>query len=151
MGSGASGVPTLAGSPPGAAVVATSTAHPFRMIPPHRPRQTRDAHHSRRSVLSVRKWGVLLILCAAQFIMVLDTTVMNVSVSAVVVDLDTSITQVQLAITLYTLVMGSFMLFGGRLGDMFGRRRVFSIGLLVYGAGSLITAFSPNIGTLLFG
>ncbi|MDL9944495.1 MFS transporter [Gordonia sp. ABSL11-1] len=99
----------------------------------------------------MRKWGVLLILCAAQFIMVLDTTVMNVSVSAVVVDLDTSITQVQLAITLYTLVMGSFMLFGGRLGDMFGRRRVFSIGLLVYGAGSLITAFSPNIGTLLFG
>ncbi|WP_262365824.1 MFS transporter [Gordonia sp. OPL2] len=99
----------------------------------------------------MRKWGVLLILCAAQFIMVLDTTVMNVSVSAVVVDLDTTITQVQLAITLYTLVMGSFMLFGGRLGDMFGRRRVFAIGLLVYGAGSLITAFSPNIGTLLFG
>ncbi|WP_232016721.1 MFS transporter [Gordonia insulae] len=99
----------------------------------------------------MRHWGVLVILCAAQFIMVLDTTVMNVSVSAVVVDLDTTITQVQLAITLYTLVMGSFMLFGGRLGDMFGRRRMFSIGLLVYGLGSLITAFSPNIGTLLFG
>ncbi|MFW0787161.1 MFS transporter [Gordonia sp. CPCC 206044] len=99
----------------------------------------------------MKRWGVLIILCAAQFIMVLDTTVMNVSVSAVVADLDTTITQVQLAITLYTLVMGSFMLFGGRLGDMFGRRRVFAVGLLVYGAGSLITALSPNIGVLLFG
>ncbi|WP_040525455.1 MFS transporter [Gordonia effusa] len=96
-------------------------------------------------------WRVLIILCAAQFIMVLDTTVMNVSVSSVVADLDTTITQVQLAITLYTLVMGSFMLFGGRLGDMFGRRRVFSIGLIVYGAGSLITALSPNFAVLLVG
>lgn len=99
----------------------------------------------------MKRWGVLLILCAAQFIMVLDTTVMNVSVSSVVADLDTTITAVQLAITLYTLVMGSFMLFGGRLGDMFGRRRVFAVGLAVYGAGSLITALSPNIGVLLFG
>ncbi|NED59627.1 MFS transporter, partial [Streptomyces sp. SID10244] len=50
----------------------------------------------------MQQWRVLIILCAAQFIMVLDTTVMNVSVSSVVVDLDTTITQVQLAITLYT-------------------------------------------------
>ncbi|MEP9392992.1 MFS transporter [Gordonia sp. VNK1] len=99
----------------------------------------------------MKRWLVLIILCAAQFIMVLDTTVMNVSVAAVVDDLDTTITQVQLAITLYTLVMGSFMLFGGRLGDIFGRKRIFGIGLLVYGAGSLTTAFSPNIGWLLFG
>ncbi|MEP9416425.1 MFS transporter [Gordonia sp. VNQ95] len=99
----------------------------------------------------MKRWLVLIILCAAQFIMVLDTTVMNVSVAAVVEDLDTTITQVQLAITLYTLVMGSFMLFGGRLGDIFGRKRIFGIGLLVYGAGSLITAFSPSIGWLLFG
>lgn len=99
----------------------------------------------------MRHWRVLLILSAAQFIMVLDTTVMNVSVSQVVDDLDTTLTMVQLAITLYTLVMGSFMLFGGRLGDMFGRRRIFSIGLIVYGIGSLTTAFSPNIGWLLFG
>ncbi|MCM3897377.1 MFS transporter [Gordonia sputi] len=99
----------------------------------------------------MRRWRVLLILSAAQFIMVLDTTVMNVSVSQVVADLGTTLTQVQLAITLYTLVMGSFMLFGGRLGDMFGRRRIFAIGLIVYGIGSLITAFSQNIGMLLFG
>lgn len=93
----------------------------------------------------------MIIMCAAQFIMVLDTTVMNVSVSNVVEDLDASITQVQLAITLYTLVMGSFMLLGGKLGDIFGRKKIFGIGLLIYGVGSMITALSPNIGWLLFG
>ncbi|MBJ7354073.1 MAG: MFS transporter [Thermoleophilaceae bacterium] len=99
----------------------------------------------------MRHWRVLMIMCAAQFIMVLDTTVMNVSVSAVVEDLDTSISMVQLAITLYTLVMGSFMLLGGKLGDIFGRRKIFGIGLITYGLGSLITALSPNVGWLLFG
>lgn len=90
-------------------------------------------------------------MCAAQFIMVLDTTVMNVSVSNVVEDLDTTIGSVQLAITLYTLVMGSFMLLGGRLGDIFGRKKIFGIGLIIYGIGSLTTALSPNVGWLLFG
>lgn len=99
----------------------------------------------------VKRWSVLIIMCAAQFIMVLDTTVMNVSVSNVVEDLDTTISSVQLAITLYTLVMGSFMLLGGRLGDIFGRKKIFGIGLIIYGIGSLTTALSPNIGWLLFG
>lgn len=99
----------------------------------------------------VKRWLVLIIMCAAQFIMVLDTTVMNVSVSNVVEDLDTSISMVQLAITLYTLVMGSLMLLGGRLGDIFGRKKIFGIGLIVYGIGSMTTALSPNVGWLLFG
>ncbi|MBJ7458843.1 MAG: MFS transporter [Thermoleophilaceae bacterium] len=99
----------------------------------------------------MKHWRVLIIMCAAQFIMVLDTTVMNVSVSAVVEDLDTSISMVQLAITLYTLVMGSFMLLGGKLGDIYGRKKIFGIGLMIYGLGSLITAFSPNVNWLLFG
>jgi MFS family permease len=93
----------------------------------------------------------LLILGTAQFLMVLDTTVMNVSISNVVSDLDTTVSAVQLAITAYALVMAAFMLTGAKLGDMWGRRRVFSIGLAVYGAGSLITALSPNVGVLLVG
>jgi MFS family permease len=99
----------------------------------------------------MKRWSVLMIMCAAQFIMVLDTTVMNVSVSNVVEDLGTTVSTVQLAITLYALVMGSFMLLGGRLGDIFGRKRMFGIGLVVYGIGSLTTALSPNAGWLLFG
>lgn len=99
----------------------------------------------------MRDKTTILLLGAAQFIMVLDTTVMNVSISQVVSDLDTTVSAVQLAITAYALVMAAFMLTGAKLGDMFGRRRIFSIGLGIYGAGSLITALSPNVGVLLFG
>ena len=90
-------------------------------------------------------------LGAAQFVMVLDSTVMNVSISQVVDDLHTTVSDVQLAITAYTLVMAAFMLTGAKLGDIWGRRRAFSIGLMVYGTGSLITALSPNVGVLLVG
>src|SRR3954454_22460670 len=83
--------------------------------------------------------------------MVLDSSVMNVSISQIVADLDTTVQGVQLAITAYTLVMAAFMLLGARLGDLWGRDRVFAIGLAVYGLGSLITALSPNLGVLLFG
>ena len=65
-------------------------------------------------------WGVIAILAAAQFIMVLDTTVMNVSITQVVADLNTTIVGLQTAITLYTLVMAAFMLIGGKLGDRWG-------------------------------
>ncbi len=99
----------------------------------------------------MRNKATILILGTAQFVMVLDTTVMNVSISQVVDDLDTTVSAVQLAITAYALVMAAFMLTGAKLGDMYGRRRIFAIGLGVYGAGSLITALSPSIGVLLIG
>ncbi len=99
----------------------------------------------------MKKWLPILVVAAAQFVMVLDTTVMNVAISDVVADLDTSVSQVQLAITLYTLVMAALMLVGGKLGDIIGRRRAFTIGLIIYGAGSLTTALSPNITVLIIG
>jgi MFS family permease len=74
-------------------------------------------------------WRVMLVLAAAQFVMVLDTTVMSVSISNVVEDLDTTVAGVQLAITVYTLVMAALMLTGGKIGDITGRRRAFAIGL----------------------
>jgi len=99
----------------------------------------------------VRTWGVIVVLGAAQFVMVLDTTVMNVAISDVVADLNTSVASVQVAITLYTLVMAALMLTGGKLGDILGRRRTFAIGLAIYGVGSLVTALSQDIGTLIIG
>lgn len=99
----------------------------------------------------MRKWLPILVLAAAQFVMVLDTTVMNVAISDVVADLDTTVSQVQLAITLYTLVMAGLMLTGGKLGDILGRRRTFAIGMVVYAAGSITTALSPNVTVLIFG
>jgi MFS family permease len=96
-------------------------------------------------------WGVVSLLASAQFIMVLDTTVMNVSISQVVADLHTTIVGLQTAITLYTLVMASFMLIGGKFGDRWGAKQAFWIGLLVYGTGSFLTAVAPNLGVLLIG
>ncbi len=93
----------------------------------------------------------MLILASAQFIMVLDSSVMNVAISQIVEDLDTSIQGVQTAITLYTLVMAAFMLLGAKLGDILGRNRAFAIGLAIYGVGSLTTALSPNLAVLLVG
>jgi MFS family permease len=94
---------------------------------------------------------VLLTLCAGQFLMMLDSSVMNVSMATVAKDLDTTVTGIQTAITLYTLVMASLMITGGKIGQIIGRKRAFAIGCIIYGCGSFITAISPNLGVLLLG
>ncbi len=94
---------------------------------------------------------VLLTLCAGQFLMALDSSVMNVSIATVADDLDTSITGIQSAIVLYTLVMAMLMVTGGKVGSMIGRKRAFLIGLFIYCSGSLTTALAPNLGILLLG
>ncbi len=94
---------------------------------------------------------VLAILSAAMFVYVIDTTVMNVSISALVEDLNTTVGAVQTAITLYTLTMAAFMLTGGKLGDIWGSKRAFRIGLVIYGIGTTITAFAPTIGFVILG
>ena len=100
---------------------------------------------------SDRSSGVLLILASAQFLMTLDTSVMNVSIRQVANDLGTTVSGIQTAITLYTLVMAALMITGGKIGAVIGRRRAFAIGLVVYGTGSLLTALSPNLTVLLIG
>lgn len=97
------------------------------------------------------KWTVLVALSLAMFILVIDTTIMNVSISALIADFDTDVTTVQAVITMYALVMAAFMITGGKVGDLWGRLSTFRRGLVVYGTGSLITALSPTIGVLFFG
>jgi EmrB/QacA subfamily drug resistance transporter len=97
------------------------------------------------------KWKPLVALSMAMFLMVLDSSVMNVSISQLVEDFDTEVTAIQATITLYTLVMAAFMITGGRLGDMWGRRRAFVIGLIVYGVGSAITSVAPTLLVLNLG
>jgi EmrB/QacA subfamily drug resistance transporter len=94
---------------------------------------------------------VLAVLSAAMFVYVIDTTVMNVSISALVEDLNTTVGAVQTAITLYTLTMAAFMLTGGKLGDIWGSKRAFRIGLVIYGIGTTITALAPTIGFVILG
>ncbi|WP_345561282.1 MFS transporter [Streptomyces plumbiresistens] len=99
----------------------------------------------------MKHWRALIVLGTAQFLMVLDTSVMNVSISQLVEDFDTEVTAIQAVITLYALVMAAFMIIGGRFGDILGRRRMFLLGLAVYGVGSALTAAAPTLGVLTLG
>jgi MFS family permease len=94
---------------------------------------------------------ILLTLASGQFVMALDTTVMNTAIATVADDLGTTVTGIQTAITLYTLVMASLMITGGKLGEILGRKRAFSIGCVVYAIGSLTTALAPNLTVLIIG
>ncbi len=94
---------------------------------------------------------VLFTLATAQFLMTLDSSVMNVSIAQVAKDVGTTVTGVQTAITLYTLVMATLMITGGKIGTMIGRKRAFLIGCVIYGAGSLTTAFAQNLTVLILG
>jgi len=94
---------------------------------------------------------VLLTLASAQFLMTLDSSVMNVSIATVAKDVGTTVTGIQTAITFYTLVMASLMITGGKIGQILGRKRAFALGCVIYGCGSLITALSPNLVVLMLG
>jgi MFS family permease len=94
---------------------------------------------------------VLLTLAAGQFLMTLDSSVMNVSIATVAKDVGTTVTGIQGAITAYTLVMAALMITGAKVGAMVGRKRAFAIGCVIYGCGSFTTAVAPNLPVLLLG
>ena len=123
---------------------------PARVVPGHPP-----AHHDAVvNTSAATRTGaglVLLTLASSQFLMTLDSSVMNVSIAQVAADVGTTVTGVQTAITLYTLVMATMMITGGKIGTMIGRRRAFSIGCVIYGAGSFTTALAPNLAVLIVG
>ena len=95
--------------------------------------------------------AALVALATAQFLMVLDQSVMNVSISQLVSDFDTTVTTIQAVITLYCLVMAMLILTGAKIGDIIGRRRAFVIGLIIYACGSALTAASQTVAQLAFG
>ena len=83
--------------------------------------------------------------------MTLDSSVMNVSIATVAKDVGTTVTGIQFAITLYTLVMAAFMITGGKVGQIIGRKRAFMIGCVVYGCGSATTALAKSLPVLILG
>ena len=93
---------------------------------------------------------VLAALAAGQFVMALDSSVMNVSIPVVAADVGTDVTGIQTAITMYTLVMAAFMITGGKVGAIIGRKRAFTIGCVIYACGSLTTALSQTLPMLMF-
>src|SRR6516165_12303188 len=92
---------------------------------------------------------LMLLLAAAMFVLVVDTSVMNVSISAVVHDLHTTVSGVQSAIALEALVSAAFILIGGKVGDLIGRKRAYVLGLLGYAVGALAMALAQNLTAII--
>src|SRR6266571_166607 len=112
-------------------------------------REAEAGHATERATAAA---GIILpTLASAQFLMTLDSSVMNVSIATVAKDVGTSVTGIQTAITFYTLVMASLMITGGKIGQILGRKRAFAIGCVIYGCGSLTTAFAGNLTVLIVG
>ena len=97
------------------------------------------------------KWGVVLVSCIGIFIIVLDSSAMNVAISAVIVDLHTDLSTIQALIAIYALTMASLMLAGSKLQDVLGRKKTFLIGVIVYGIGTTTATLSVNVFMLLIG
>jgi EmrB/QacA subfamily drug resistance transporter len=96
-----------------------------------------------------KRWIALILLCAAQFMVVLDASIVNVALPSIQTDLDFSQQNLQWVVNAYTLVFGGFLLLGGRLADLLGRRRVFVAGLFLFSAASLLGGFAQSEGQLI--
>src|SRR6187431_2514889 len=90
-----------------------------------------------------------LLLSAAMFVLVVDTSLMNVSISAVVEDLGTTVSGVQSAIALEALVSAAFILISSKVGDLIGRKRAYILGLLAYAIGALAMTLAQNLSTII--
>src|SRR4051812_42433402 len=90
-----------------------------------------------------------VLLAMAMFVLVVDTSLMNVSISSVVRDLDTTVSGVQSAIALEALVSAAFILIGSKVGDLIGRKRAYVLGLLAYAVGALAMALAQNLVTII--
>src|SRR3954463_10338519 len=90
-----------------------------------------------------------ILLSMAMFVLVVDTSLMNVSIASVVHDLDTTVSGVQSAIALEALVSAAFILIGSKIGDLFGRKRAYVVGLLGYGVGALAMTLAQSLTAII--
>jgi EmrB/QacA subfamily drug resistance transporter len=95
------------------------------------------------------KWVVLVLICVAQFMVILDATIVNVALPSIQQDLGLSEANLQWIVNAYTLVFGGFLLLGGRAGDLVGRKRLFLVGLVIFTAASLLDGLSTSSGMLI--
>ncbi len=100
---------------------------------------------------SWKKWGGLVVMSLALAIIVIDTSLLNVSLKTIINDLKTNIESMQWVITAYTLILSAFTITGGRLGDLFGRKRMFILGAIIFAIGSFVASISKNVGMMIVG
>src|SRR5881397_2593187 len=98
---------------------------------------------------STNPWVILVLVCLAQFMVILDATVVNVALPSIQSDLGLSEANLQWIVNAYTLVFGGFLLLGGRAGDLLGRKRLFLAGVVVFTVASLLDGLAVNSGMLI--
>jgi EmrB/QacA subfamily drug resistance transporter len=98
-----------------------------------------------------RRWITLVIVITSIFIVVLDNSVLNVAIPTILRDFDTTLPSLEWVVTGYALTFASLLIIGGRLGDIYGHRRVFVVGAFLFGSGSLVAALSQSVGVLIIG
>jgi EmrB/QacA subfamily drug resistance transporter len=108
----------------------------------------RDEHVEVPPSGEVSRWLVLVLVCSAQFMVILDATIVNVALPSIERDLGFSQTSLQWVINSYTLLFGGFLLLGGRAGDLVGRKRIFLAGVIVFSAASLLNGLATSSGML---
>jgi EmrB/QacA subfamily drug resistance transporter len=101
------------------------------------------------STTETNKWVVLVLVCLAQFMVILDATIVNVALPSIQTYLELSEANLQWIVNAYTLVFGGFLLLGGRAGDLIGRKRLFLAGLVVFTVASLLNGLAVNEGMLI--
>ena len=94
-------------------------------------------------------WLVLVLVCMAQFMVILDATIVNVALPSIQSDLGMADADLQWIVNAYTLVFGGFLLLGGRAGDLIGRKRVFLVGIAIFTVASLLNGLAPNAELLI--
>lgn len=99
----------------------------------------------------LHKWGSLIVLSMALAIIIIDTTLLNVSLRAIIDDLHTDLKSMQWVITIYSLILAAFTITGGRLGDLFGRKKMFLVGAIIFAIGSFIASISKSVETMIIG
>ncbi len=107
--------------------------------------------NTKKSKHGLLKWLPLAVLSLALMIIIIDTTVLNVSLKTIINDLNTDIQGIQWVITAYSLTLAAFTITGGRLGDIFGRKKMFMIGAVIFAVGSFITSISHSVGIMIVG
>lgn len=104
-----------------------------------------------REESGIRKWGNLMVLSLALAIIIIDSTLLNVSLSTLIRELKTNLQSLQWVISAYSLMLAALTVTGGRMGDLFGRKRMFMGGAIVFAIGSFIASISHSVAVLLIG
>jgi len=155
-GAPAAGAPTFSANGASAATASPATAEPTAATATSAPAEPAAATLTPATARTdeerySNRWLILVIACLAQFMVVLDATVVNVALPSIQKGLHFSPTSLQWVVNAYTLVFGGFLLLGGRAGDLVGRKRLFLIGTALFAGASLLNGLAQSSGMLIFG